>query len=173
MNLPWIDVETTGLNPDEDSLLQVGMAITSQNLQIIDQIEINIAQNEPFVHKMNDFVLEMHKKSGLIKACLSSNISLDEAENKLILFMKRYEAVGNPMCGNSIQFDRAILNKKMPNLARMFHYRNIDVSTLKNLAKLWYPSEVFPPNENKNHTGLSDLNDSINELKHYRKNILK
>lgn len=170
----WVDVETTGLDCNRDLLLQVAVVITDENLVPIHEgIEVTISQPaEDIDSLMNDYVTQMHTDSGLLANVISSKKStdVDVATELLLYYLEEHTIAGSsPMAGSTVSFDRGFLKVDMPTLERHFHYRNIDVSTIKELARRWNP-EVYScaPPKMLAHTALSDIKESIAELRHYR-----
>ena len=174
-NLIWIDLEMTGLNPEEDRILEIASIITDSNLNIIAEgpvLAIHQAQTE--LDQMNDWCKTQHAKSGLIKRVQESNISENKAEKETLEFIKKYvPEKTSPICGNTIYQDRRFLLKYMPTLESYFHYRQLDVSTLKILAQKWAPSIMESFKKEACHLALQDIRDSIEELRYYRKYFLK
>lgn len=169
--LIWIDLETTGLNPNEDKILEVSVAITDDNLQEIKTFtQVAYYSETP---PMNDFVRNMHSVNGLIEA-LPFGEPLQEISDRAIAFLEFYDIKANtvPMCGSTVGFDRAFLKKHLPTLEAFFHYRSVDVSSIKELVRRWYPNLGVPSIQpNKEHRGLPDILDSIAELSFYKENV--
>ena len=173
-NLIWIDLEMTGLEPERDVIIEIATIIT--NVDLSEQIEgpvFAIHQSETVLAAMDDWNTRQHGQSGLTARVRASTVSSAEAEQATLAFLQQYLPPANsPMCGNSICQDRRFLYKYMPTLAEFFHYRNLDVSTLKELAKRWAPNlPAFQ--KQSNHLALADIRASIEELRHYRKHFLK
>ena len=173
-NLIWIDLEMTGLEPERDVIIEIATIVTDVDLS--EQIEgpvLAIHQSETVLAGMDDWNTRQHGQSGLTARVRASTVSSAEAEQATLVFLQQYLPPANsPMCGNSICQDRRFLYKYMPTLAEFFHYRNLDVSTLKELAKRWAPNlPTFQ--KQSNHLALADIRDSIAELRHYRKHFLK
>lgn len=171
-NLVWLDLEMTGLDPEVDTILEIATVITDSELNFLDQGPvIAIHQDASFVDSLDDWNLKHHGESGLIDRCIASEYSVEQAEQETLKFVKKY--IGertSPLCGNSIGQDRRFLVKYMNEFNEFLHYRNIDVSTLKELIRRWYPD--LPSMEKKNlHTALDDIMESVEELKYYRKHI--
>lgn len=173
--LVWLDMEMSGLDPSIDRILEVAVVITDENLdKVTDGPVIAIHQTNEVLESMDKWNKSVHGKSGLIDRVLSSNISEKEAEDFILLFLKNHINSGkSPLCGNTISQDRRFMNLYMPRLEKFFHYRNIDVSSIKELVKRWSPSIYKNFSKNSKHQALSDIYDSINELRHYRKHFFK
>jgi oligoribonuclease len=168
--LIWIDLEMTGLDTDNDSILEIATVVTDANLEILAEgPELAIRHPLERLEGMDDWNRRQHGGSGLWKRVLESGVTLEEAETRTLAFLQAWAAAGtSPMCGNSICQDRRFLHRLMPRLERHFHYRNLDVSTLKELARRWAPSVLGGVRKDARHTALSDVHDSIAELRHYR-----
>ncbi len=174
-NLVWLDCEMTGLEPEVDRLLEIAVIVTGPNLEPrIEGPVFVIHQSDEQLDKMDSWNKGTHGKSGLIDKVKASTVSEAEAEALTIEFLSRYVPKGgSPMCGNSISQDRRFLVKYMPNLEAFFHYRNVDVSTLKELAKRWRPDVYSAFKKQQRHTALADVHESIDELAHYREHFLQ
>ena len=173
-NLIWIDLEMTGLVPEKDIIIEIATVVTDADLNILAEgPSLAIHQDNKHLDSMDEWNTRQHTKSGLIKRVKESKISLNEAEKKTLDFLiKHVDAGASPMCGNSICQDRRFLYIYMPKLENFFHYRHIDVSTLKELAVRWKPEVVTASFKQSKHLALSDIYDSINELKHYREHFI-
>lgn len=172
--LIWIDLEMTGLDPDTDSIIEIATLVTDKELVVIAEgPELAIHQPDEVLARMDEWNQRQHGGSGLLQRVRDSHVSVVEAQQRTLDFLARYvPARTSPMCGNSICQDRRFLYKYMPALAEFFHYRNLDVSTLKELAKRWAPGlPAFQ--KQSNHLALADIRDSIAELRHYRRHFLK
>jgi oligoribonuclease len=173
-NLVWIDCEMTGLNPEIDCLVEIAVVVTNSELEILDEgIDVVIRPTPEGLANMNDFVREMHTSSGLINE-FESGLSLEEAEQVVLEYVKRFvpEARTAPLAGNTIGTDRMFLNRHMPELDNHLHYRNIDVSSIKELSRRWYPRVYFNmPKKDGGHRALADIKESIKELQYYRKTV--
>ncbi len=171
--LIWIDLEMTGLDTDHDSIIEIATVVTDSQLNILaDGPEFAIAHPLQTLEAMDDWNRNQHTRSGLWQRVLDSRVTLAQAEAATIAFLHEWVAAGaSPMCGNSICQDRRFLYRQMPRLQKYFHYRNLDVSTLKELSRRWAPQVLESFNKQSTHTALSDIRDSIDELRHYRKHI--
>ncbi len=174
-NLVWLDCEMTGLDPDVERIIEIAVIVTGPDLTPrIEGPVLVIHQSDDQLALMDKWNKTTHSKSGLIDKVKASTITEEQAQAEVIAFLSHYVGKGKaPLCGNSIGQDRRFLVKYMPQLDAFFHYRNIDVSTLKELAKRWRP-EVYKSFKKKQwHTALSDVHESIDELTHYRANFLQ
>ncbi len=173
-NLIWVDLEMTGLNPDQHHILEIAIVITNQDLKIIDDhFDLVIKQPIENLNLMDDYVKELHTKNGLLELVANSKIDLTTAENKALEFVKKHvPKFISPICGNSICLDRRFLFKYMPRLEQYFHYRNLDVSTVKNLGSYWFAEKIKDFNKTDSvHRAKDDILQSIAELKFYRENL--
>jgi oligoribonuclease len=173
-NLIWIDLEMTGLVPEKDVIIEIATVVTDADLNVVAEgPSIAIHQSDDYLNNMDEWNTNQHSKSGLVKRVRESKITSKKAEKQTIDFLIEYVSPGvSPMCGNSICQDRRFLYNYMPNLEKFFHYRHIDVSTLKELAIRWKPKVISTSNKRTKHLALSDVYDSINELKHYREHFI-
>jgi oligoribonuclease len=173
-NLVWLDCEMTGLNPETDRLLEIAVVVTGPNLEPrVEGPVFAIHQSDELLNGMDAWNKGTHGRSGLIDKVRASAITEAEAEQQIIEFLARYVPKGSaPMCGNSIGQDRRFLVRYMPRLEAFFHYRNIDVSTLKELAKRWKPEAYSSFKKAQRHTALADVHESIDEMVHYRTHLL-
>jgi oligoribonuclease len=174
-NLIWIDLEMTGLNPDQNRIIEIATVVTDKELTVLAEGPVlAIHQSDELLAAMDEWNTRQHASSGLTERVRASQVSESEAEQLTLEFLRRHVDLGaSPICGNSICQDRRFLIRYMPQLAAYFHYRNLDVSTLKILAKLWLP-EVGNRFEKKSvHLALADIHDSIRELRFYRENLFK
>ena len=173
-HLVWIDLEMTGLEPERDRIIEIATLVTDAELN--EQVEgpvFAIHQSDAVLDAMDAWNKGTHGKSGLIDKVRASTVSEADAEQQLIDFLSLYVPKGCvPMCGNSIGQDRRFLVKYMPRLEAFFHYRNVDVSTLKELAKRWKPEAYASFKKAQRHTALADVHESIDELQHYRQQLL-
>lgn len=174
-NLIWIDLEMTGLVPGHHKIIEIATLVTDAQLNILAEgpvLAISVAEQE--LSKMDHWCVEHHGKSGLTQRVRESCVSTHEAEVQTLAFLTQYVSKGvSPMCGNSICQDRRFLVEEMPALEAFFHYRNLDVSTLKELAKRWYPDVYSAHKKHGAHLAMADIKESIDELKHYRAHLFK
>jgi oligoribonuclease len=172
-HLIWIDLEMTGLKPESDDILEIATVVTDKDLNVIDDgPQFAIHQPESALERMDAWNQRQHGGSGLLQRVRSSHISLAEAERQTLLFLQALVPAGaSPMCGNSICQDRRFLARHMPELERYFHYRNLDVSTLKELARRWRPELAGGYNKQSAHLARADIYESINELRFYRERM--
>jgi len=169
-NLVWLDLEMTGLDPDSDRVLEIATIVTDSQLNIIAEGPVmTIWQSNQLLSGMDQWNTEHHTKSGLIDRVLAHGVSELEAENRTVNFINKYVAEGeSPLCGNSIAQDRRFLVRYMPKLEKFLHYRNIDVSTVKELALRWRPDSAEAVKKAGSHRALDDIKESIDELRHYK-----
>ncbi|MDB5955323.1 oligoribonuclease [Ramlibacter sp.] len=174
-NLVWLDCEMTGLDPDRDRLIEIAVVITGPELEPrIEGPALAIHQSDEQLDLMDAWNKGTHGKSGLVDKVRASTLDEAQAEQQVLDFVSRYvPRQGSPMCGNSIGQDRRFLVKYMPKLEAWFHYRNLDVSTLKELSKRWRPEVYASFKKRQLHTALADVQESIDELAHYREHFLK
>ena len=174
-NLVWVDCEMSGLDPEKERLLEIAIVITGPNLQPrIEGPVLVIHQSDALLDGMDAWNKGTHGKSGLINKVKASTLTEEQAERELLEFVGRYVPKGaSPLCGNTISQDRRFLVKYMPKLEAWLHYRNLDVSTLKELAKRWKPAVYSGFKKAQSHTALADVHESIEELVHYREHLLK
>jgi oligoribonuclease len=173
-NLIWVDMEMTGLNPDTDRIIEVALVITDSQLNTIAEGPVLVVhQPDEVLNGMDKWNQSTHSKSGLIGKVKASRYSEAEVEAQMIEFLKQHVPPGaSPMCGNSICQDRRFMVRSMPQLEAYFHYRNLDVSTLKELVKRWKPEIANGLTKESKHEALADIYDSINELKYYRQHFI-
>ncbi len=173
-HLIWIDLEMTGLEPDTDVIIEIATIVTDADLNVLAQgPSLAVHQSDDVLSNMNAWCIDQHGKSGLTQRVRESQVSCADAEQMTIDFLTQYVDAGvSPMCGNSIGQDRRFLVKYMPQLAEYFHYRNLDVSTLKELARRWRPELVDGLTKNGSHLAMDDVIDSIAELAYYREHFL-
>jgi len=175
MNLVWVDMEMTGLDPDNDRIIEVAVVVTDADLNVIAEGPVfAIHQSDATLDKMDNWNKGTHGKSGLIDRVKASTVSEADAETQLIAFLKQYvPANKSPMCGNSICQDRRFMARGMPKLEAFFHYRNLDVSTLKELCRRWKPELASGFKKHQKHTALADIIESVEELKYYREHFIE
>lgn len=169
--LIWIDLEMTGLNPARDEIIEIATIVTDAALEEV-AVGPNLAIMVPdqLLDSMDEWNTRTHTESGLIQRCLESSVGTAEAERRTIEFLAGYVPAGvSPMCGNSVCQDRRFLARLMPELEAYFHYRNLDVSTIKEIARRWAPGIAAGYNKESLHLALDDIRDSIEELKYYRR----
>ncbi|MBM4204603.1 MAG: oligoribonuclease [Gammaproteobacteria bacterium] len=173
--LVWMDMEMTGLDPDRDSILEVATLITDDELNVIAEGPVfAIAQPEAVLAGMDDWNQRTHGESGLLARVRTEGVSMVEAEQRTLAFIKAHVAEKTaPLCGNTVWQDRRFLYRYMPVLEAWLHYRIIDVSTLKELARRWRPDVATGFKKQGNHTALADIRESLEELKHYRSTFLR
>lgn len=169
-NLIWIDLEMTGLDTANDSIIEIATVVTDAELHVLAEGPVlAIHHDERRLLAMDDWNRNQHRKSGLWQRVVDSHTGCAQAENATLTFLAPWVAAGkSPMCGNSICQDRRFMAREMPALERYFHYRNLDVSTLKELARRWAPELLKGVEKESAHTALSDIHDSIRELRFYR-----
>ncbi|MDX1505760.1 MAG: oligoribonuclease [Spongiibacter sp.] len=174
-NLIWIDLEMTGLDTQNDHIIEIATVVTDADLNTIDEGPVLVIhQPDEVMNAMDEWNTRQHGESGLTKRVRETCMTVDEAERLTLEFLYKHVDEGaSPMCGNSICQDRRFLAREMPRLERYFHYRNLDVSTLKELAKRWHPEVAAGVKKKGSHLALDDIRDSIAELQHYRKHFLK
>ncbi len=172
--LIWIDLEMTGLMPDTDQIIEIATVITDKDLNILAEgPEVAIHQPEEVLNRMDAWNQRQHGSSGLLSRVRMSRMTTAEAERQTLLFLSTHVPPGaSPMCGNSICQDRRFLARLMPELERFFHYRNLDVSTLKELAHRWMPQLVSGFTKQSAHLARADIHESIKELRFYREHML-
>lgn len=173
--LIWIDMEMSGLVPERERIIEIALVITDSNLETIAEAPVLVVhQSDEVLNGMDNWNKATHAKSGLIDKVKASKLDDAAVEAQLLEFLKEYvPAKKSPMCGNSICQDRRFMAIYMPKLEDYFHYRNLDVSTLKELAKRWKPKVYGGFKKENNHTALADVYESIGELKYYRENFLR
>jgi len=174
-NLVWVDMEMTGLNPDTDRIIEVAVVVTDANLNVLAEGPVfAIHQPDEILDGMDAWNKGTHGRSGLIDRVKASTVTEVEAETAVIDFLKHFVPAGkSPMCGNSICQDRRFMARGMPKLESFFHYRNLDVSTLKELCRRWKPELVSGFKKHQKHTALADIIESIEELRYYRQHFIK
>jgi len=174
-NLVWIDCEMTGLDPEAERLIEIAVIVTGPDLTPrIEGPVLVIHQNDEQLDRMDAWNKGTHGRSGLIDKVKASTVTEADAQEQILAFLGRYVPKGTtPMCGNTISQDRRFLVKYLPKLEAFFHYRNLDVSTLKELSKRWRPDIYSAFKKQQKHTALADVHESIDELAHYREHFLR
>lgn len=174
-NLIWIDMEMSGLNPDTDRILEVALVVTDARLETVAEAPVLVVhQPAAVLDAMDEWNKSVHARSGLIDRVKAATLSEAEAEARMLAFLAEHVPPGvSPMCGNSVHQDRRFLSRYMPQLEAHFLYRNLDVSTLKELARRWKPEIMAGLTKHGKHEALADIYESIAELKYYREHFLK
>jgi len=174
-NLVWMDLEMTGLNPDTDRIIEAAIVVTDSNLETIAEAPtLVVHQPDSVLDGMDKWNTSTHGKSGLIDKVKASTLNEADVEAQMVEFMQQYVPTRiSPMCGNSICQDRRFLARWMPKFEEYFHYRNLDVSTIKELAKRWKPEMTKGLKKHGKHEALADIYESIEELRHYREHFFK
>ena len=174
-NLVWIDLEMTGLDPDRDLIIEIATVVTDKHLVVLAEGPVfAIHQSAAVLEGMDEWNRTQHAASGLVERVTASTVDEAEAEQETLAFLRQYVEPGlSPMCGNSICQDRRFLARYMPDLTTFFHYRNLDVSSLKILAQLWTPDLDARFAKQSTHLALADIHDSIRELRYYREKLFK
>lgn len=174
-NLIWIDMEMSGLSPENDRIIEVALVVTDSQLSVIAEAPVLVVfQPDTVIDAMDSWNTATHTRSGLVEKVRSSTLVEHEVEACMIAFLQEHVPPGvSPMCGNSICQDRRFLARWMPRLEAYFHYRNLDVSTLKELAKRWKPEALAGLVKQSRHEALADIYDSIAEMKHYREHFIR
>ena len=172
-NLVWIDLEMTGLDPDSDRILEIATLVTDKQLNVLAEGPVlAVHQSEAVLAAMGEWCTRQHGQSGLTQRVRDSSVDEAGAERQTLEFLRQHVPPGaSPMCGNSICQDRRFMVRHMPELEKFFHYRNLDVSTLKELAKRWAPAANF--SKGSTHLALADIRDSVAELKFYRERLFR
>jgi len=175
LNLIWIDLEMTGLDPHHDAIIEIATIVTDKSLNVLAEGPVMaIHQPNAILGRMDQWNRKHHGDSGLTERVRESQIGEIEAQQKTLNFLEKWvPAKASPMCGNSICQDRRFLYQSMPRLEAFFHYRHLDVSTLKELARRWSPDILKGINKQASHTALKDVKESIEELRYYRKHFIK
>ena len=174
-NLVWIDLEMTGLDPDREAIIEIATIVTDKHLTVLAEGPVlAVRQPDELLARMDEWNTRQHGSSGLTERVRNSRVTEAQAETHTIEFLREYVDPGqSPMCGNSVGQDRRFLVRYMPELAAFFHYRNLDVSSLKILAQLWAPEIAAGCQKASTHRALDDIRDSIDELKYYRDHLFK
>ncbi|MBS0288764.1 MAG: oligoribonuclease [Proteobacteria bacterium] len=173
--LIWIDLEMTGLDPQKDAILEIATIITDSRLNVIAEgPNLAIYQTDEILNRMDEWNTKQHGKSGLVARVKASTVSYQEAEKQTLAFVQQYLAPKtSPMCGNTVCQDRRFLYRLMPTLEAFFHYRHLDVSTVKELARMWSPDVYKGLKKTGNHLALDDIKESIEELQYFRDHFFK
>ncbi|MDY7025275.1 MAG: oligoribonuclease [Pseudomonadota bacterium] len=174
-HLIWIDLEMTGLDPEKERIIEIATIVTDAQLNVLEEgPSLVVHQKNELLDAMDEWNTRQHGSTGLTDRVRKSRMSEREAEEQTLVFLEKWLPEGkSPMCGNSVHQDRRFLNKYMPRLERFFHYRNIDVSTIKELAVRWKPEITQGFEKQGNHLAMDDIRDSINELKYYRELFIR
>jgi oligoribonuclease len=174
-NLVWIDLEMTGLDPDHDRIIEIATVITDSRLNILEKGPVlAVHQDDGVLSGMDEWNTRTHTASGLVDRVRRSTVRETEAEQETLAFVQRFvPANSSPLCGNSICQDRRFLHRNMPRLERYLHYRNLDVSTLKELVKRWNPDLLDGFTKRASHQAMDDILESIDELRYYREHFLR
>ena len=174
-SLIWIDMEMSGLNPEVDRVLEIAVVVTDSELNTVAEAPVLVVhQADALLNAMDEWNRSVHSKSGLIARVRTSALSEAGAEEQMVRFLERFvPPATSPMCGNSVHQDRRFLVRHMPRLEAYFHYRNLDVSTLKELVKRWKPEIASGLTKQCKHEALSDIYDSITEMRYYREHFIK
>ncbi len=174
-NLVWLDLEMTGLLPEQDCIIEIATIVTDSDLNVLEEGPVfAIHQSDEILNGMDEWNTRQHGRSGLIDRVRESKITTIEAARETLDFIQKYVPAGkSPMCGNTICQDRRFMYRLMPELEAYFHYRNLDVSTLKELARRWSPEVYQGFSKTSSHLAMDDIRDSINELKHYREHFIQ
>jgi oligoribonuclease len=174
-NLIWLDLEMTGLDPEKDVVLEIATVVTDGQLNVLAEGPcLAIHQPDAVLEGMDPWCVEQHGKSGLTQRCRESKVSVLDAQARTLEFLAPLCAAGkSPLCGNTIGQDRRFLVKYMPRLNDFFHYRSVDVSSIKELVVRWYPEAKYVYSKSKAHLSLADVHESIDELRHYRKTVFR
>jgi len=173
--LVWLDLETTGIDDRTSAILEVATIVTDKNLEIVAEGPVVvIKQPESVLRHMDSWCVKQHGASGLTEACRLSTIGLEEAERMTLAFVRRHCLRGRaPLCGNSVGFDRRFIMHHMPSLNAYLNYRNVDVTSVKELARRWHPGVVEKIDKESKHRALDDIRESIDELRHYRHTLFR
>lgn len=174
-NLAWLDMEMTGLDADKERIIEVAMIITDSDLNVLAQSPILVVhQTDELLAAMDEWNTATHTRTGLVDRVKASVLSEADVEAQMLAFMQQYvPEKTSPMCGNSVHQDRRFMQKYMPKLEAYFHYRNLDVSTLKELAKRWHPEVAKGVVKKGAHQALADIEESIEEMRYYREHFLR
>lgn len=173
--LVWLDMEMTGLDPEKERIIEIAVVVTEADLTLVAEGPVIVVhQSDALLDAMDNWNKGTHGRSGLIEKVKASTVTEEQAEDQVLAFLKQHVPAGkSPLCGNTISQDRRFMFKYMPRLETFFHYRNLDVSTLKELAARWKPEVVSSFVKQSKHEALADIYESIEELKHYREHFIK
>jgi oligoribonuclease len=173
-NLVWVDMEMTGLDPDRDRVIEIAAIVTDPNLNVLAEGPVFVIhQPDEVLDGMDAWNKGTHGRSGLIERVKASTITEEQASAEMVAFLKQFVPAGkSPMCGNSICQDRRFMARHMPTLEAFFHYRNVDVSTLKELCRRWRPELIAGFKKHQLHTALADIRESVEELRYYRQHFI-
>jgi len=171
--LVWVDLEMTGLDPETCVIVEIATIVTDEDLAVLAEgPSLVIRPPDEALTRMSSFVRDLHRKSGLLERIQASTVTLADAQRETLAFLERHAVKGaSPLCGNSVWKDRAFLEKEMPEVVSFLHYRMIDVSTIKELTRRWYPASFHPPKKREVHRALDDIRESIEELRWYRSRV--
>ncbi|MBI4385790.1 MAG: oligoribonuclease [Elusimicrobia bacterium] len=175
LNLVWMDLEMTGLDPEKDTILEIATVITDSTLKIVEEGPcLAIHQSDEVLAAMDPWCVEHHGSSGLTRRVRESSVTMEQAQEQTLQFIRRYcLEKTSPLCGSSVHQDRRFLVRYMPRINDYLHYRIIDVSTVKEIVMRWYPFGEKPPSKAKNHLAMGDVKESISELVFYRDRYFK
>jgi oligoribonuclease len=175
MRLVWLDMEMTGLDPEKERIIEVAVVVTEPDLTVVAEGPVLVVhQSEALLQAMDKWNQSTHGKSGLIERVRASVLTEDEVQTQLIAFLKQHVPTGkSPLCGNSVSQDRRFMYKYMPKLEQFFHYRTVDVSTIKELSRRWHPSLLKGFEKKSRHEALADIYESIDELRYYREHFIR
>ncbi len=173
-NLVWVDMEMTGLDPDRDRVIEIAAIVTDPNLNVLAEGPVFVIhQPDEVLDAMDAWNKGTHGRSGLIDRVKASTVTEEQASAEMVAFLKQFVPAGkSPMCGNSICQDRRFMARHMPTLEAFFHYRNVDVSTLKGLCRRWRPELIAGFKKHQLHTALADIRESVEELRYYRQHFI-
>jgi len=172
-NLVWLDLEMTGLFPEQDRIIELATLVTDRDLNILAEGPIfAIHQPDEILDSMDEWCSRTHTASGLVDRIKNSSTTIEDAEEATLAFLSKWAEPGSsPLCGNSIAHDRRFVRRYMPRFDSVLHYRNIDVSSIKELVRRWYPREMWAPKKKGNHLAMDDIRESVEELRYYRERI--
>jgi len=172
-NLVWVDLEMTGLEPEDHLIIEVAILVTDAHLRVLEEGPcLAIHQSDEVLARMDDWCTRTHTASGLVQRIRDSTVTVQDAEAQVLEFVSKWVPEGrSPLCGNSISHDRRFLRRYMPSFEAYLHYRHVDVSTIKELVGRWYPPSLRPPAKKGHHLALDDIRESVEELRWYRQNV--